>query len=326
MEQTPKKIYKDFLNNNLDKNSAVDLLTSIIEHSDYEEKRIECVENIGKILSNEVKTNEVFEFLENLVIADQNEKVRNSAITVLRENFLNKAFGVIKFAIKHESDYFCLVNLSETLAEIKNTDSKTILIKQIQRIKKEKYLDKDKKIGNKKYKRALNNLLKLNKLESFSHKYLAEILINFKTISALIKRFYSVYFELKNILVAKLDLADVEYEVRGWKADYKNNIKSISEITGLKNLKYLTHLNLSNNQLSGIQDLSYLKNLTHLYLSNNLIQDIENLKYVKEMSNLKYLDISNNRIADYLTQEDFGTLQVNLKKTYDINFTSYRGL
>ena len=49
MEQTPKKIYKDFQNKNIDKYSAVEILISIIENSDNEDERIECVENLKKI-------------------------------------------------------------------------------------------------------------------------------------------------------------------------------------------------------------------------------------------------------------------------------------
>jgi hypothetical protein len=159
-------------------------------------------------------------------------------------------------------------------------------------------------------------LLKSKKFESYSHNKLADIIINFKTISELTKKFYSVYFELDNALVIKLDLADVEYEVRGWKADYKNNIKDISEITGLKHLEYLTHLNISNNQLKSIQELIYLKNLTHLYLSNNLIKDMENKEYIKQMINLKYVDLAHNPIASYITSQDFEKIEVTLAKPY----------
>ena len=42
------------------------------------------------------------------------------------------------------------------------------------------------------------------------HDDLAQIIINYKIMSALTKKFYSVYFELENALVVKLDLADVE--------------------------------------------------------------------------------------------------------------------
>jgi Leucine-rich repeat (LRR) protein len=158
--------------------------------------------------------------------------------------------------------------------------------------------------------------LKSIKIKNLTHIELAEILINYLTISELTKKFYSVYFELEQNFVSKLDLADVEYEVRGWKADFKNNIKELSEITGLENLNHLTHLNISNNQIKNIQDLIQLKNLTHLYLSNNKIQNLINLEYIKKIPNLKYIDLAGNQITDYLTSESIMNIEINLRKYY----------
>jgi len=288
MEQSPKKIYDNFLDNNLDKHTAVDLLISIIENSDDDIERIKCVENLKKMGE---KNDKIYKILENLLLADTNEKVRSIAIEAIRELFINQALAPMKWAIEYESNYDCLVNIIETLVRINSLESKSILINEIQKISKIKYLDKAKRIDNKKFN-------------------------NFKTISELSTKFYSVYFELDNALVMKLDLADVEYEVRGWKADYKNNIKDISEIIGVENLKYLTHLNISNNQLRSIHELIYLENLTHLYLSNNLIKDMKNMEYIKQIINLKYVDLAHNPIASYLTTQDFENIEVTLAKPY----------
>ncbi len=313
MEQSPKKIYENFLEKNLDKHTAVDLLISIIENSDDDIERIKCVENLKKMGE---KNDKIYKIFENLLLADTNEKVRNIAIEAIRDIFINRAFTPMKWAIEYESDYYCLVNIIKTLVNVNSLESKSILINEIQKISKIKYLDKAKRIDNKKFKKSLKSLLKSKKFESFSHNELADIIINFKTISELTKKFYSVYFELDNALVAKLDLADVEYEVRGWKADYKNNITDISEITGLKYLKYLTHLNISNNQLRSIHELIYLENLTHLYLFNNLIKDMKNVEYIKQIINLKYIDLAHNPIASYLTSQDFEKIEVTLAKPY----------
>ena len=313
MEQSPKKIYDNFLDKNLDKRTAVDLLISIIENSDNDVERIKSIESLKKIGDNSDK---IYKILENLLLADANEKVRNVAIEAIRELFINQALAPMKWTIKYESNYDCLVNIIETLVRINSLESKSILINEIQKISKIKYLAKAKRIDNKKFKKSLKSLLKSKKFESYSHDQLADIIINFKTISELTKKFYSVYFELENSLVIKIDLADVEYEVRGWKADYKNNIKDISEITGLKHLKYLTHLNISNNQLISIHELIYLKNLTHLYLSNNIIKDMKNMEYIKQMINLKYVDLAHNPIASYITSQDFENIEVTLAKPY----------
>ena len=49
MELTPDRIYKDFLKNNLDKHSATKLLLSLIENSDNDKVRVNCINDIGRI-------------------------------------------------------------------------------------------------------------------------------------------------------------------------------------------------------------------------------------------------------------------------------------
>ncbi len=313
MELTPRKIYEDFTKNNIDRNYAAELLMSLVDNTDQNDIRLESIKHLKKFgLIND----KIFHFLENLFISDTNGNIRCTAAKYIREIFLDKSLSLIKWAIQYESDYDCMITMIQTLVELNNNDSKSILIDMIKRIKKTKYLDENKRIENKKFKKIAKNLLKGKKDEILSHQYLAEIIVNYLTISELTKKFYSVYFELKDSLVINLDLSDVEYEVRGWKSDFKNNIKEISEITGIENLKHLTHLNLSNNQISNIKDLINIKNITHLFLYNNKIKEIENLEYFKRMSNLKYLDIAGNQIVNYLNIQDFENTEVNLKKPY----------
>ena len=103
----------------------------------------------------------------------------------------------------------------------------------------------------------------------------------------------------------KLDLSDIEYEVRGWKSEFKNNIKDLSEIPGLTHLKSLKYLYLSNNQISIIKDLVNLPELTQLYLSNNEIADEINLEYISMLPNLTHIDITGNELAKKVSCEDF---------------------
>ena len=315
MEITPQKICEDFRSNRLDKHSAIKQLISLIENSDDEEIREESVYSFQKIgaINEDIF---LFEILENLLISDLNEKVRIASVKLIKDNFLYKAIEPMKWAIQYESDCECCITIIETLVEINNVESKSILNDEVKKIKKEKYLDKSKRIDNKKFKKSIKKLLKERKYESFSHDELAQIIINYKIMSALTKKFYSVYFELENALVVKLDLADVEYEVRGWKADFKNNIEEISEIIGLKYLKYLKDLNLSNNLIKDVRDLLEVEKLTHLYISNNKISELENLDYFKRMPDLVFLDISGNEFAAKVNKQDFENLDVKIKNVY----------
>ena len=273
-ELSPSKIWKDFQNKKINRNSAINSIFNIIENSNNNKIRVDSINFLEKI---GVFNEEIFKYLENLLISDSSGEIRTTAAKFIKNRFQHKALSPMKWAIKYETDYHCIVTIIKTLAKINNEDSRSILINIIEDIRKTKYLEKDKNIDNKKFKKSLKKLFKIKKIENFTNKGLAEIIINYKTISALIKKFFSAFFELdNNAHVIKLDIADVEYEVRGWKADFKNNISDLSEITGLKHLKNLTHLNISNNQIKYIKDLINLRNLTHLYASNNLITDIKN--------------------------------------------------
>ncbi|MFX1452803.1 MAG: leucine-rich repeat domain-containing protein, partial [Promethearchaeota archaeon] len=307
-----------FSEKKIDKNTAIELLISLVDNTDQENKRIECIEYLKKI---RVTSGKIFLFMENLLISDLNAEIRCIAANYIKDFYIDKSLSLIEWAIKYESDYNCLCTIIQTLVELNSHDSKSILINMVKNIRKTKYLDEKNKIENKKFKSAIKKLKKKTKLENITHEILAEIIINYLTISLLTKNFYSVYFELENALVVKLDLADVEYEVRGWKADFKNNIKDISEITGLDNLKHLIHLNLSNNQITDIKDLVKLRNLTHLYVFNNKIRDLKNLEYIKDIPNLKYLDLSGNPIikhlsTDFFNNEKFGNIEIVLKKVF----------
>lgn len=313
MVLTPNKIIDEYDNNRIDKHSAIKFLISLIENSELNSVRIESLmilERIGLFDNN------TFKFLENLLLSDSNNRIRIIAGKLIKEEYLDKALTPMKWALQYENDIDCLNIIINTLAFIEDPDAKTILFKEVKKIRKEKYLDKNKRIDNIKFKKSLKRLLKEKDYNSLSHHELADIIINYKVVVALTNQFYSVYFELENAQVIKLDLADVEYEVRGWKSDFKNNIREISEITGLKYLKHLKFLNLSNNLISNVKGLEELENLTHLYISNNKISSVENLTYLKNIPNLTYLDICGNEFLSKIDIREFKNIEIKIKKAY----------
>ncbi|MHA1302003.1 MAG: leucine-rich repeat domain-containing protein, partial [Candidatus Helarchaeota archaeon] len=112
---------------------------------------------------------------------------------------------------------------------------------------------------------------------------------------------------------------DIEFEVRGWIPQFKNNITNLSEIIGLKNLKNLKYLYLANNQIESIKDLVELENLTHLYISNNKIKETKNINYIKEMAkrNLQFIDLSENIIAKKINLNEFNSsIKIKLNQNY----------
>jgi len=305
MEINPQTILQDYNNKRIDKFTATKLLTSVIEKYNEETIRLEAITILDTL---KIKTKTLFEFFESLLLSDSSEVIRNAAAKYLSTSFLEISLPVFQWVIQHETSYYCLITIVNSLIKIHTSESKTILFEQIRKIRDIKSLNVDKGYGNKKYRKALKIYFKRNPINKLSHKQLAAILINFLTIKNLIKEIPIAYFELdeKRLLIKKLDLSDyLEFEVKGTPWGWKNNIRSLSQITGLSNLKDLKTLDLSNNQIGDLKGITELKNLTHLVLPNNQISDLINLEYIKTLSNLQFLDLCGNDISKNVKKEDF---------------------
>jgi hypothetical protein len=317
MDLTPEEIYQDFRDKNINENTTFELLTSLIENSENEDIRLEALMNLEK--SGIIKDN-LFNILENLIISDSNSNIRVAATKFLKDKFLKEALNPLKWAMNHELDYECLIIIIQTLEKINTDESKSVLGNGISKILNTKYHNKERRIENKKFRKVIKRLLKKKQLENFTHTELAEILINYITITLLINQYPNVYYEVdpQNGLIRELDLSNyLEYEVKGTPFGWKNNIKSISEISGLKSLKYLKKIDLSNNIIENVKEIVHLKNLTHLILTNNNISEIDNLEYIKSLSNIKYLDLRGNNLGKKMDPTEFDSnIKVLLKDSY----------
>jgi len=301
----PKRIYEEFANSKISKTRAYDLLITLIENSESEEIRVVSIKYLEKI---GVFHDKLFNFLENILISDSNREIRNMAAKFLKNNFLEKSINPFKWVIKHETDYECLIIAIKSLEKINSRETKLLLFNQIKIIIKTKYINKQKRIENKKFKRIVKKFVKSKKYENFTHQELSDILINYLTIKNLITQYPNVYYELnpQNGLIEELDLSDfLEYEVKGTPFGWNNDIKSISEILGLNNLKNIKKIDLSNNQIEDIKDLANLKNLKNLILTNNKISNLENLEIIKSLPNLVYLDLRYNDITKKINPKEF---------------------
>lgn len=305
MELNPNTIFKDYINNRLDKFTAIKQLTSIIENYDNDEIREESIKILGKM--NLISEN-LFNLFESLLLSDSSEDIRNAAANYLSEHHLNDSLAVFKWSIQHEMFYQCLLAIINGLVKINSIESKAVLIEQLKKIRNIRYLNPEIGYENKRYKKALKPLIKRNKIITYSHEHLGDILINFFSIKKIIDEIPNVYFELNlsNLLVEKLDLSDyLEFEVKGTPWGWKNNIESLSKITGLKNLLNLQELNLSNNDIKDIKDLVDIKSLIYLDLSNNKISNPQNIEYLKQLPLLEFIDLRGNEIANIINVSDF---------------------
>lgn len=314
-EYLPEEIYKAFVNNDINNKTALNLLVSIIEEGEDEYTRESSLNILETRLG--LFNIKVFDLSENLLLSDSNSRIRNAAARILKNKFLFKAIPLFKWVLQHESDLVCLITITESLVLIKNKESKIILLNELKKIMKLKWINKEKRIENNKHRRNLKRLFKTKKISLFTQIELSEILINFFIIKNLSNSIFNVYFELdaSNGLISELDLSDdLEYEVKGTPWGWKNNIKSISDIEGLNYLKNLKKINFTNNQIENLDDISFLKNITHLILTNNNLSNKKNIDYLKNLPKLEYLDLRGNDIVNKIHSLNFDSkLRVLLK-------------
>ena len=154
MVLSPKNIYKDFRNGDIDKYSAIEILISLIENIDNSDIRLDSIEILQKI---DFKNEKIFSLLENLMLSDSNEKIRISAANTLKAIFNEKALSPLRWALENESSLHCLSNIISIIGEIKNPSARLILIEKIN------------EINSKKYKYNLKILFEKDQMPSYNH-------------------------------------------------------------------------------------------------------------------------------------------------------------
>lgn len=164
MPLTPKAIYEDFKNRDLDFGSALQLLITLIENTDNINTRLESIEILEII---QARDDRVFKLLENLLISDSNKEIRNTAAHFIKKHFLDRSLEPMKWALEHETAIKCIITIISTFYEINNEKSKSILI------------DKLKHYYHQENKFNLKDLFISKRIENFTLKDLSEILINY---------------------------------------------------------------------------------------------------------------------------------------------------
>ncbi|MFW9877723.1 MAG: leucine-rich repeat domain-containing protein [Candidatus Thorarchaeota archaeon] len=252
MELTPDKIYKDFLKNNLDKPSATKLLLSLIENSENDKFRADCIKELDHI---GVRDRLTFKFLENLLISDSNEIIRNCAAVALRNNFFDRILEPMKWALIHEESPSCLNTIYSTLIKIihdlafnPNPLAKLTLLTEI------------KKIRRKEFKLGFEIFCETKEINDFTKNDLCEILVNYFTIIFLEKSFWRLKFRIENCKIVELDFI----------------FKGLTSLPiAIKNLTHLKKLILRYNQLTKLPDwLGSLLSLEELNINVNNLNEI----------------------------------------------------
>jgi len=323
MERSPKDLYNDYSNKNIDAESLIEQLSSLIENTKNINLRLLSIKTFGQIdfKSNNFamkSQNALFHLLENLLISDSNELVRNEAAIVLNKLFKKQSLTPMKWALFHDESPLCLETVHESLMEIindlqsKNDDeSYSILKNEIREIK-----DKDFTI-------AIQNNGKL----FFSKPNLIKILTNYYTLLFLKRTFWRIKYRVKDAVLVELDfsfkvLSALPKALRYLQSLEKltlkyNQIFKLPEWIGqLSSLNYL-NLNINNiaklpnsiSMLNGLQELSLWKNeleelpenignLIHLKKLNLRLNQLKVLpESLGNLIELKELDLHDNRLS-----------------------------
>ncbi len=282
---TPEIIYENIINNNITKPDAINQLNALIENIDDYNTRRDSIQLFNKI---DCKSQEMFEILENLLISDCNENIRNIAAILIKEKFPNKGLNPLLWALQHECNYTCLINILLILADINDYAVKSILINKIRKIDIEEF------------KIPSRSVLRESKYENFSLKELIEILINCTTISFLQEKYSSLKYILKDGIVDELDFSKVDNRIIDWR--FREEIQDLSEIDGIIYLK----------KMSKIKLFSLNWAIKHEFCLNCLIElvkilekistDVSRDAFISEIKKLKTNEF-NNEIEDVILED-----------------------
>ena len=272
MELTPERIYEEFSKNIINKPSATKLLLSLIESSEREEVRVESIKKLNHI---GVKDDEFFKLLENLLISDSSETMRNTAAIVLRNNFMDKALEPVKWAFIHEESPSCLSTTYSILIEII-----TNLARRPNSLNRSKLISEVKSIRRKEFKLGFEALCDAKKIENVTNKELGEILINFITIILLEKSYWRLNYKIVNCGIVELDFI----------------FKGLTRLPeSLKYLSYMKTLILRYNQLTHLPD--WIGTLHCLENLNINVNNLNELPFsIGEISSLRELSLWKNEL------------------------------
>ncbi|MHA2006485.1 MAG: leucine-rich repeat domain-containing protein [Promethearchaeota archaeon] len=292
MELSPKKIYKAFLKHNLDKPSATKLLLSLIENSESEHVRIESIEELIKIGAKDVET---FKLIENLLISDSSDLVRNLAAKSLRKNFLFKSLSPMKWALIHETSTLCLKSIYLALVEILRN-----LVLSAHPIAKSLLLSEVETMKRKEFKIGFEILCEEKRIDDFTKKELSDILIDYYTLIILEKSYWRLKYETKGCKITELDfifkgLSSLPEEIKHL-VNLKTLILRYNQLTQLPEwlgtLNSLEILNINVNNLNNLPNsIGKLKSLKNLFLWKNELNLLPNT-----IGNLSHLELLNLRL------------------------------
>lgn len=254
-----KKIYDSVIKNNLNKDTAVEMLLSLIEGSDSVDIRMECIDIFGKIANKSLK---VFKILENYLLSDESPLVRAASAKATINNYPKIGFNSLLWTIEHDNSNIILKTLYEAFENTVNKNFGILIIKLNEKLKTIYGI----------VPKECKFLLDLDVQVNFFNPNFFNIYLS-NSITGVVSGNYMMC-ATKNGHVKALNLSNWE-------------ISKLPDSIG--NLIELNHLILKDNKLKIIpESISLLKNLETLELGNcqitSLPDSFGNLKKLKKLT------------------------------------------
>jgi hypothetical protein len=120
-----EQIYSDVINKRLNKEKAIDTLSSLIENNDDDRVRARCIDFFNTLM---LKEDKVYEILEYCLVSDEKSLVRNAAVKALITIFPEKCIQPLKWTIRNDMSIIVL----KTLFDILNTN-KDVRLRKLKR-------------------------------------------------------------------------------------------------------------------------------------------------------------------------------------------------
>ena len=129
--QNPEKIYNDYILQRINKAETIQLLVSLLEGTDNADIIINVLDIFDKL---EVRSKQLFEILENLLISDDNPLVRSAAARIIVKYFLKEVLSPIDWTIQHEESSAVLKTLIKSFEKVDNQYTKALKIELLRSI------------------------------------------------------------------------------------------------------------------------------------------------------------------------------------------------
>ncbi|MFX1524397.1 MAG: leucine-rich repeat protein [Promethearchaeota archaeon] len=273
----------DFIKENLieiGKKEGLILLKEFIENSTERLIRRKALEYYG-----ELEDGKNFNFFENIFFSDEDLEMRLIAGKVLKTNYSThkKLISLLEYALKKMGNMEQKIFSLRTLHSIDSIKVRKIIMEYMKSIIKTRFKNNVEGITEVILKYDYKNNLPESLIEICTNLILNDYYVN-------VCGFLST---LRKGRIVSLDCESLA-------------IKRIRDITGIKNLNDLEHLNIQRTKIRYLDDLHHFKNLKYLNLSYNTIQEIENLS---SLADLEELDLSYNKISKIINLESLNKLK-----------------